>query len=70
MDKRVDSDGKGPQYQPGERVYVAPLKMRATVIEQNLSYDYPDCFWGNVRVKYDDGVEGVSNSWQLMKINE
>jgi len=70
MDKRVDSDGHGPQYQPGERVYVAPLKMRATVIEQFLSYDYPDSFWGNVRVKYDDGVEGVSNSWQLMKINE
>jgi len=70
MDKRVDSDGKGPQYQPGERVYVAPLKMQATVIEQFLSYDYPESFWGNVKVKYDDGVVGVSNSWQLMKINE
>ena len=70
MDKRVDSDGKGPQYQPGERVYVSPMKMQATVIEQFLSYDYPESFWGNVQVKYDDGVVGVSNSWQLMKINE
>jgi hypothetical protein len=44
--------------------------MQATVIEQLLSYDYPESFWGNVRVRYDDGIEGVSNSWQLMAVVE
>jgi hypothetical protein len=66
----LDSFGRGPDFQPGQRVYVAPLKMQATVIEQYLSYDYPESFWGNVRLRYDDGIEGVSNSWQLMLVNE
>lgn len=66
----LDSFGRGPDFQPGQRVYVAPLKMQATVIEQYLSYDYPESFWGNVRLRYDDGIEGVSNSWQLMVVNE
>jgi hypothetical protein len=67
---QLDSHGKGPSFHPGQRVYVGPLKMQATVIEQLLSYDYPESFWGNVRVKYDDGLEGVSCSWQLMLVNE
>lgn len=67
---QLDSNGKGPSFYPGQRVYVVPMKMQATVIEQLLSYDYPESFWGNVRVKYDDGIEGVSNSWQLMVVNE
>jgi hypothetical protein len=66
----LDSFGRGPDFQPRQRVYVGPLKMQATVIEQLLSYDYPESFWGNVRVRYDDGLEGVSNSWQLMAVNE
>jgi hypothetical protein len=66
----LDSFGRSPDFQPGQRVYVGPLKMQATVIEQLLSYDYPESFWGNVRVKYDDGLEGVSCSWQLMLVNE
>ena len=66
----LDSNGKGPSFHPGQRVYVASLKMQATVIEQLLSYDYPESFWGNVRVRYDDGIEGVSNSWQLMVVVE
>lgn len=67
-DLRIDSEGRGPQYQPGERVWVAPLGVEATVIEQILSWDYPESFWGNVQLQYDDGVTGVSNSWQLARV--
>jgi hypothetical protein len=65
---RVDSEGNPPSFNCGDRVYVMPLKMEATVVEQMLSWDYPESFWGNVRLRYDDGIEGVSNSWQLKKI--
>ena len=57
-----------PKFKQGERVYVAPLKMEATVIRQIKHYDGPDEFWGNVELQYDDGVKGVSNSWQLEKL--
>lgn len=57
-----------PQYKEGDRVYVIPLNMEATVIKQQLTYDYPESFWGNVELQYDDGVKGISNSWQLKKI--
>ncbi len=67
-DFRLDSEGRSPHWQPGERVWVTPVAMEATVIEQILSYDYPESFWGNVRLQYDDGVEGESNSWQLAKV--
>lgn len=66
-----DSDGNGPMWRPGDRVWVTPLKMEATVIKQRLSYDGPDyCFWGNVDLLYDDGVKGESNNWQIMRINK
>lgn len=65
-----DSNGNGPMWKPGERVWVAPLKMEATVIKQYLSYDGEESFWGNVELKYDDGVKGVSNNWQIMRINK
>ena len=66
-----DSDGNGPMWKSGDRVWVAPLKMEATVIKQCLSYDGPDyCFWGNVELQYDDGVKGVSNNWQIMRVNK
>ena len=52
-------------FQPGDRVFVLPLKMEATVVEQYKTYDYPDEYWGNVLLQYDDGTKGVSNSWQL-----
>ena len=64
----IDSDGRGPEYKKGDRVYVKPLKMEATVVKQILSYDYPESFWGNVELEYDDGVTGISNSWQIEKI--
>lgn len=64
----TDSEGRAPTFIEGERVYVLPLKMEATVIRQVLTYDYPDSFWGNVELMYDDGVKGTSNSWQLKKL--
>ena len=57
-----------PPFEAGDRVRVLPNNMDATVVEQYLSYDGPECFWGNVKVKYDDGVEGISNNWQLKVI--
>lgn len=70
MSKLVDSNGHGPRWKAGDRVWVAPLKMEATVVEQLLSYDYPESFWGNVVLLYDDGEHGVSNSWQIVEINK
>ena len=71
MTRRMrDSAGKFPSWNPGDRVYVAPLKMYATVIKQNLSWDYPESFWGNVEVQYDDGITGTSHSWQLVNVVE
>lgn len=57
-------------WRAGDRVWVAPLKMEATVIQQRLSYDGDESFWGNVELQYDDGVKGVSNNWQLAKVNK
>jgi hypothetical protein len=65
---KKDSKGNGPNYKKGDRVWVAPLKMEATVIEQVLHWDYPESFYGNVKLKYDDGLEGLSNCWQLSKV--
>ena len=31
-----DSDGNGPMWQPGDRVWVGPSRRRATVIQQTL----------------------------------
>ena len=64
----LDSLGQRPSFLPGDRVLVLPIKMEATVIEQLLSYDYPEWFWGNVKLRYDDGCPGTSNSWQLRKL--
>jgi hypothetical protein len=67
-DLRQDSKGRVPQWQPGQRVWIACLGMQATVIQQTLSWDYPESFWGNVQLQYDDGVQGTSNSWQLSRV--
>jgi hypothetical protein len=50
----LDSNGNPPRFLPGERVYVMPVKMEATVIKQMLSYDSGESFWGNLKLKYDD----------------
>jgi len=65
---KTDSNGKGPEFVSGDRVYVLPLKMEATVMRQILHYDGPETFWGNLELQYDDGVKGTSNSWQVKKI--
>lgn len=65
----IDSDGRGPQFHSGERVLVLPNNMEATVIKQALHYDGPESFWGNLKLKYDDGIEGTSHSWQVKKIS-
>jgi hypothetical protein len=66
---KIDSDGRGPKFVSGDRVLVGPNGMEATVIKQELSYDGPESFWGNVQLLYDDGIKGVSNSWQVKKIS-
>lgn len=64
----IDSSGCGPQFHPGDRVYVMPLGLEGTIIRQTKHYDGPESFWGNVEIRYDDGVFGISNSWQVRKI--
>lgn len=64
----IDSDGRGPKYNTGDRVYVGPNNMEATVIRQFLHYDGPESFWGNVELLYDDGIKGISNSWQVKMV--
>lgn len=65
----IDSDGCGPKFRSGDRVYVLPMRCEATVIRQTLHYDGPESFWGNVELQYDDGIRGTSNSWQLEKVS-
>jgi len=64
----VDTEGNGPKFLEGDRVYVIPLKMEATVIRQILHYDMCETFWGNVELLYDDGVKGTAHCWQIEKV--
>lgn len=64
----IDSYGKPPSFFTGERVFVLPLKMEATVIRQILHHDCGETFWGNLELQYDDGIKGTSNSWQVKKL--
>ena len=57
-----------PKFKQSDRVYVHPLRMEATVICQMKHYDGDEEFWGNVELQYDDGIKGISNSWQLEKL--
>jgi uncharacterized membrane protein len=66
----IDSDGRGPKFHTGDRVYVHPMKQNATVIRQVLHYDGPESHWGNVELQYDDGIRGTSHGWQVQKVNE
>lgn len=54
-----------PPFKKGDRVYVHPAKMEATVIRQIKHYDQGDEFWGNLELEYDDGVKGTSHCWQV-----
>jgi hypothetical protein len=64
----IDSDGRGPKFLPGDRVYVHPMRQEATVIRQMLQYDQSESFWGNLELQYDDGIKGISHSWQVKKV--
>lgn len=66
----IDSDGRGPEFHPGDRVLVRPNGLKATIVKQLLHYDYPESFWGNVELLYDDGAKGTSMCWQVMKVEE
>jgi hypothetical protein len=57
-----------PTFKVGDRVFVRPLGIEATVICQIRSYDGNEPFLGNVELQYDDGGKGVSHSWQLEKL--
>jgi hypothetical protein len=66
----TDSNGNPPKFFSGDRVFVLPNKMKATVIRQVLHYDMNETFWGNLELIYDDGVKGTSNCWQVKRIEE
>jgi len=65
-----DSDGNGPMWQPGDRVWVGPSRRRATVIQQTLIHSEDENYWSDVILRYENGVTGVEKSWQVMRINE
>lgn len=67
---KTDSNGKPPKYYPGDRVFVGPVQMPATVIRQVLHYDMNESFWGNLELMYDDGQKGTSHCWQVKRIEE
>ena len=65
-----DSEGKTRRWFIGDRVFVGPNGMIATVVKQRMHYDGPTSFFGNVDLLYDDGVKGECNSWQLKDADE
>jgi hypothetical protein len=65
---RFDSDGRDASYKPGDRVYVQPMRMEATVIKQVLHYDGDESCWGNLELQYDDGIKGTAHCWQCSRV--
>jgi len=63
-----EDDDKPAPFQAGDRVYVGPAKMEATVIRQIKHYDMGESFWGDLELQFDDGVKGHSHCWQVKKI--
>ena len=55
-------------FKKGDRVFVLPLGLEATVIRQIKHYDLNEEFWGNLELEYDDGVKGTSHCWQVKKL--
>jgi len=61
------------KFEVGKRVWVLPLKMWATI---HTIYYLPKSEWdnpeeplvGNIKLKYDDGIFGESNNWQLSEV--
>jgi hypothetical protein len=67
--KRLDSNGHTPTWRSGEKCWVAPEKKYATVVEQILSFVEDDSSWGDVIVRYDNGIVDVKPNWQIVKIH-
>ena len=65
----LDSEGKPAKFLNGDRVFVLPNKMEATVVRQMLHYDMNESFWGNLELLYDDGIKGTCHSWQVKRID-
>jgi len=65
-----DTNGNGPTWKPNDRVWVGPSRRRATVVQQTLSYSEDESYWGDVILRYENGITGVEKSWQVMRINE
>lgn len=70
MMTKTDSDGNPAKFYNGDRVYVMPNKMEATVIRQILHYDMNETFWGNLELLYDDGIKGTCHCWQVKRIEK
>jgi hypothetical protein len=70
MREKLDSDGRPASFHKGDRVFVIPVKMEATVIRQILHYDMYESFWGNLELEYDDGKKGTCNCWQVKRVEE
>ena len=68
MENRVDSNGKKPSFLQGDRVFVIPVKLEATVVRQILHHDMNESFWGDLELLYDDGYRGKSHCWQVKKL--
>ena len=67
----VDSEGKGPNLPPGTRVIFMPDRddtKLGKIERQILHYDGGETFWGNVRVRMDDGRYIEANCWQCKKV--
>jgi signal peptidase I len=54
--------------QKGDKVLVFPSKQKATVIHQYTWTEGEEFFYGNVRLKYEDGTVGETNSWKCKKM--
>jgi hypothetical protein len=67
-DEDDEDDEKPAPFQAGDRVYVGPAKMEATVIRQIRHYDGSESFWGDLELQYDDGVKGRSHCWQVKRV--
>ena len=54
-----DTDGNGPTWKSNDKVWVGPSRRRATVIQQTLSYSEDESYWGDVILRYENGITGV-----------
>jgi hypothetical protein len=63
----LDSEGRAPNMPAGTRVMFLPDRDSAkhgTIEVQMLHYDCGESFFGNVRIRMDDGRYIEANCWQ------